>query len=29
VHHPLIHHFFSAFKGGSYVRNSRRWPRVV
>ncbi|MDH3582709.1 MAG: heat shock protein HspQ [Phycisphaerae bacterium] len=26
IDHPLIDHFFSAFRGGAYVRNEAPWP---
>ena len=26
IAHPLLHHFFSAWTGGGYVRNERPWP---
>ena len=26
IKHPLLSHFFSEFKNGSYVRNERPWP---
>ena len=26
ITHPLLHHFFGAFKEGRYLRNDTPWP---